>query len=206
MAQPSSPPDIPPPFYQRIRTLISHSKPKATQWTAKLATLADDCDPEKPDQGVPISLRLEGPYFTPADPYRYNTTICLVAGSGVSGALAIGAAFNATHAAVSSSSSAPGTSRTWSHCLVFWSVKSGSEIELPFLEPMAPGLEVRKFLTGGGRERVDLEKEVLHASGGGRTWVYISGPKQYITNAKAVCQNVRRSGVNLDFYAASWDP
>lgn len=42
---------------------------------------------------IPIALRLEGPYFTTADPTRYHTVVCLVAGTGVTGALAVTAAF-----------------------------------------------------------------------------------------------------------------
>ena len=42
---------------------------------------------------VPISLRLEGPFFTPANPSHYHTVVCLVEGAGVSGALAIASAF-----------------------------------------------------------------------------------------------------------------
>ena len=69
---------------------------KSTQWTNKLASLADE---EKADTnaaiGAQTSLRLEGPYFTPANPESYKTVICLVAGTGLSGALAIAAAFQA---------------------------------------------------------------------------------------------------------------
>ena len=82
-----------------------------TQWTERLAEVAHaedisttpsslngpfQSEPEiavpisKP---VPISLRLEGPYFTPADPAAYRTVVCLVAGTGVSGAIAICVAF-----------------------------------------------------------------------------------------------------------------
>lgn len=84
------------------------------QWTNKLASLVEDVPstnkPEHEQQqqgsgGRPIShpippthhtsLRLEGPYFTPANPHLYSTVICLVAGTGISGAIAIAAAFNA---------------------------------------------------------------------------------------------------------------
>ncbi|KFY36040.1 hypothetical protein V494_05372 [Pseudogymnoascus sp. VKM F-4513 (FW-928)] len=42
-----------------------------------------------------IGVRAEGPYFTPADPARYHTVVCIVAGTGISGALAIIGAFAA---------------------------------------------------------------------------------------------------------------
>ena len=82
------------------------------QWTNKLASLVEDIpateklEGEQQLQGsesltrhIPpthhTSLRLEGPYFTPANPHLYSTVICLVAGTGISGAIAIAAAFNA---------------------------------------------------------------------------------------------------------------
>jgi len=90
------------------------------QWTNKLASLVDEThttattrsasqdksrdrrlsDPElqSPHHLSALyhtSLRLEGPYFTPANPGYYNTVICLVAGTGISGAIAIAAAFGA---------------------------------------------------------------------------------------------------------------
>ncbi len=85
------------------------------QWTNKLASHVEDVSAtEKPEHeqqqglkgrtGQPISstyhtsLRLEGPYFTPANPGFYKTVICLVAGTGISGAIAIAAAFGAQSA------------------------------------------------------------------------------------------------------------
>ncbi|KAK4691736.1 hypothetical protein P7C71_g5327, partial [Lecanoromycetidae sp. Uapishka_2] len=89
------------------------------QWTNKLASLVDDTkttvttrealqeeDREKvKDLELQTtktlhhtSLRLEGPYFTPANPGYYDTVICLVAGTGISGAIAIAAAFSAQEA------------------------------------------------------------------------------------------------------------
>ncbi|KAJ5126061.1 hypothetical protein N7476_009617 [Penicillium atrosanguineum] len=91
------------------------------QWTDKLASIADKSKPllgsgdnsefnqltgtpsfeltsevessTSYPQSVDVSLRLEGPYFTVADPSRYKTVICMVAGTGVSGAIAIARAF-----------------------------------------------------------------------------------------------------------------
>ncbi|MCJ1414468.1 hypothetical protein MMC32_000794 [Xylographa parallela] len=164
-------------------------KPKPSfQWTDKLAGLADrapsvsedvekialdrssltlpsgqsqtgNLDQAQPLSMVDIGLRLEGPYFTPADPSRYKTVICFVAGTGVSGAIAIAAAFidmkrqqMATREedtlssskevlsvpALCSSSKYSGSS-TWQRCVVFWSVRADDYVELPFFdgEPLA---------------------------------------------------------------------
>lgn len=58
-------------------------------------TLAENSEDAIPmhSRAMPVALRLEGPYFTTADPSRFNTVICIVAGTGVSGALAIAGAF-----------------------------------------------------------------------------------------------------------------
>ena len=159
-------------------------KPKPSfQWTDKLASLADrppsapedieNCALDRSDSTLPsslstagtlhqnqslsmvdIGLRLEGPYFTPADPSRYNTVICFVAGTGVSGAIAISAAFidmkrqqtaqpkgdtlsGSKELAVMPalcSSSKYSASRTWQRCVVFWSVRADDYVELPFFD------------------------------------------------------------------------
>ena len=200
---------------------------KSIPWTTKLASLADEKERtdnliarEKLSQAEPahidLSLRLEGPYFTLAEPYHYDLNICLVAGTGISGALAIGAAFN-KHA-VGDISTQP---RQWTRCCIIWSVKADEEIDLPFLEPLAEGLEVRKFVTGRKRsegdekvpqgQRADLDKEMVGlvcpiGAAGPRTWVYISGPKPFIASAKTACRNMQKAGARLDVQDAGWDP
>jgi hypothetical protein len=102
-----------PTVFSLLRSL---KKAKLTiQWTDRLAHLSDEValgdgkgksidtatvDSEESNftnmtgsKGVPVSLRLEGPYFTPADTSRFTTVVCLVAGTGISGALAIAGAF-----------------------------------------------------------------------------------------------------------------
>ena len=63
-----------------------------------------------------------------------------------------------------------------------------------------PGLEVRPFLTGAGRDRVNMGETIDSVKkNGGRTWVYISGPNAFIEAGERAC---RRSGV--DFFGARW--
>ena len=121
---------------------------KSTQWTNKLASLADE---EKAEAYAAISaetsLRLEGPYFTPANPETYKTVICLVAGTGLSGAIAIAAAFQAQQRSESqptTKATAPvvdvpctamaSTSRRWKRCIVLWAVRERDYVEIPFFE------------------------------------------------------------------------
>ena len=215
---------MPLPLHQRIFR-GKKRRVQSTQWTARLAALADEHRPDLPKNqrdvdkdvekstttfspeviGIDVALRLEGPYFSPADPSRYDTVICLVAGTGISGAIAIAAAFN--YAATNDNTDAP--PRRWRQCIIIWSVKESDDIELPFLEPKAEGLELRRCLTGPSRARVDLTQAlseicVKEKRETGRSWVYTSGPGKYIDSAKEACKKVKQQ-TELDFYAASWD-
>lgn len=117
---------------RRLRWEKKGSAKSQMQWTEKLASLADGAtmttttktgrasagskdaraltmnDDDARESGmakdVSIALRLEGPYFTPANPARYDTVVCIVAGTGVSGALAIANAFAEVDRRVVSSS------------------------------------------------------------------------------------------------------
>lgn len=234
---------IPPlPLRQRI-IRGKKQRVQSTQWTARLAALVDSHRPDVSTQqqqqqqgdrspdvekaaiatflpqeiGIDVAVRLEGPYFSPADPSRYDTVVCLVAGTGISGAIAIAAAFN--HAALNDTTEAAAAAvptRKWRRCAIIWSVKESDDIDLsPFLDPKADGFELRKCLTGPGRSRVDLERTLSdicsqgrtdgHPCGGRRSWVYISGPNKFIESGKEACRAVKRLEADLDFYAASWE-
>lgn len=145
------------------------------EWTNKLADLVDEAavdfsppsenteetetDSQRQRQSAQnqISLRLEGPYFTPANPASYDTVICLVAGTGVTGAIAIAAAFRnqpmlealeleinkfgheTIHGAplernfsISSYSAPSVRGGIWKRCVILWSVRETEFIDLPF--------------------------------------------------------------------------
>ncbi|KAL9125205.1 MAG: hypothetical protein Q9217_005553 [Psora testacea] len=214
----------PKPFYRRM-IRGKKERAKSVQWTAKLASLVDEKSPglqhaplkggisdlmagcPPTDHGIGVSLRLEGPYFSPADPHRYDTVICMVAGTGISGALAIAAAFS--HAIRREQDARiderPAVSRRWRRCIIVWSVKASSDIDLMPLDPISEGLELRKFLTGNGRRRLDLEQELADlVEGRDRTWIYISGPNAFIIAVKDACKHVKKKA-DVDFYAANWD-
>ncbi|MCJ1292574.1 hypothetical protein MMC34_004125 [Xylographa carneopallida] len=229
-------------------------KPKpSVQWTDKLASLADRTrsiseDVEKIasdhssstvssgqlqtdalDQAraltmVDIGLRLEGPYFTPADPSRYKIVICFVAGTGVSGAIAIAAAFIdmkrqqtairtennlSTPKRVSSvpaicSSSKSSASSTWQRCVVFWSVRVDDYVELPFFNDPSSSLELRVHRTSKDRPRLDIAEalaSVCDEAPGDSTWCYLSGPNAFIAAGETAC----KAQAGVDFYGARWD-
>lgn len=203
------------------------------EWTNKLASLVDDTvrntsltstkqeDTENQVEKSPsrlhrTSLRLEGPYFTPADPARYDTVICLVAGTGITGAVAIAAAFSAQFSksslgqtvdkapekiGINNPSELDSTPRRWKRCVVVWSVRQSDYIKLPFFQD-TPGLDVRTHLTGKGHERLDARRTINDISGtqsDERVWVYLSGPNPFIEAGEKAC---RASGV--DFFGARW--
>ncbi len=109
-------------------------------------------DRDHPHQVAEIGVRAEGPYFTPAEPSRYHTVICLVAGTGVSGAIAIVGAFvelkrqraaNLTAGsscepnpcgAPHQSSARISSTKVWERCVVVWSVRADEYTDLPFLK------------------------------------------------------------------------
>ncbi|KAJ5117043.1 hypothetical protein N7456_001391 [Penicillium angulare] len=94
-------------------------------------------------QSVDVPLRLEGPYFTVADPSRYKTVICIVAGTGVSGAIAIARAFlehrrqRMAALEIGSKWEANGNlanKSKWERCVIIWSVRTEAYINLPYME------------------------------------------------------------------------
>ncbi len=132
-----------------------------SQWTNKLASIAVENGSAPYAKGIPVSLRLEGPYFTPADPARYRTVVCLVAGTGVSGALAIAGMFKELERKAASviindrnlgkhphgegkvddlvdreisQVQPPLHRRVWTRCIVLWSVREDCFITLPDLK------------------------------------------------------------------------
>ena len=136
------------------------------QWTNKLASIIDEEQgklAEGKTEAIPntdlsrssihTTLRLEGPYFTFAHPSAYRTAICLVAGTGLSGALAIAAAFvaqnsdnddstkressgshefNNTAAQSCSADGAPRPAPRWNRCVVVWSIRESQYVDMPF--------------------------------------------------------------------------
>lgn len=154
-------------FWATTRTLMSPKAKATVQWTEKLASLADT--KEKPStnessintspaltptvtahqemdySGTDITLRLEGPYFTPADPARYKTVVCLVAGTGLSGAIAVAGAFVEMERQRSASENcgpiggacmANAVRGVWERCVVIWSCRESDFVDLPFLKGM----------------------------------------------------------------------
>ncbi|KAI9843903.1 MAG: hypothetical protein M1837_006057 [Sclerophora amabilis] len=197
---------------------VAHSDSSPSTRTPSMVPFGD----EDPYPMVDIPLRLEGPYFTPANPARYKTVICFVAGTGVSGAIAIAGAFTEMErerAARQQScletksdgvvTGTPGDSpstRIWEKCVIVWTVRAEDYVELPYLKVNpASALEVRVHLTGKDRLRLDM-KETLASirgdAGEGSTWVYLSGPTPFIEAGESACK-AAEGGV--DYYGARWD-
>ncbi|KAL8761891.1 MAG: hypothetical protein Q9184_002022 [Pyrenodesmia sp. 2 TL-2023] len=212
------------PPRQRPRLLglftVKDKKPvKSGEWTGKLASSLDQKILEQsnaplnhraPERQISLdlSLRLEGPYFSPADPSRYHTVVCLVAGTGISGAMAIAGAFRAVHferLAADKKSPDPTNSRpVWQRCIISWSVREEDYVDLPDLG-QSSGVELQVNLTGPGKPRPDIRKimaelrQAIPVSAA--IWAYISGPKGFIENAKTICKEIP----NVNIHAASWE-
>ena len=203
------------------------------QWTNKLASLVEDAPSATGSVSEKIddleghgkaeqyslhhtSLRLEGPYFTPVNPASYHTVICLVAGTGISGAIAIASAFSAQFSRGGSERrDADGVARNgvdtlqdskvlrvWPRCIVLWSVRESDYIKLPFFSEDTPGLEVRPHLTGNGRSRLDPRKaveDIRESSPTEKTWVYISGPNPFIDTGERACR-----ALDVAYFGARW--
>lgn len=225
--------------------LFSLEERRKTQWTDRLAGLADIADFSEQDQRIAgtqileegpslrvarsisgptdthpvmeLSLRLEGPYFTPADATRYNTVICLVAGTGISGAIAFAAAF-ADNERVGSRPgcismdcdsqsmdvSAKGlATREWKKCVIVWSVREADYADLPSLRPgRTNNLEFRVQLTGDGRPRLNMSATLssICADNPGTTWVYLSGSEPFILAGEKACKDMP----SVEYYGARW--
>ena len=155
-----------------------------------------------PSVTVHTSLRAEGPYFTPANPDRFNTVICIVAGTGISGAISIAAAF-ADQARLRAEGN--GTASQWARCVLVWTVREADYVELPFIQPSrVNGLEIRVHKTGNGQKRLDagaIISELVDEKGSGKCWAYISGPNAFIIGAEDACKKIP----GLEYYGARWD-
>ncbi|KAL8640295.1 MAG: hypothetical protein Q9226_008764, partial [Calogaya cf. arnoldii] len=206
----------------RLSTLYSRLRrepAKTAQWTEKIASSLDyqidqrdhSCV-EKKEQithtSVDLALRLEGPYFSPADPSRYHTVMCLVAGTGISGAIAIAGAFSTLQTSPSTAASVISQSSSlepvWRRCIVVWSVREKDYIDLHPLMPTSD-VELQVCLTGPGKPRQDITAMLSGITQNmppkARTWVYISGPKGFIEAAKRGCKATPK----VEYYAASWE-
>ena len=214
----------------------AREKRSSKQWTNKLASLVEEHSEPTPSslstnkiadletQSHPLSssaltsVRLEGPYFTPANPENYNTVVCLVAGTGISGAVAIAAAFCAQPNDTTDTLPRPATDKTpptsddsnavtakqriWNRCIIIWSTRESDYIKLPFFEESTLGLEIRHHFTGAGKRRLDALQSIRELKGsedGQRTWVYISGPNAFIEGGERACRDL-----DVDYYGARW--
>ncbi|KAI5370368.1 Putative ferric reductase transmembrane component-like domain-containing protein [Septoria linicola] len=140
--------------------------------------------------GAHLSLRLEGPYFTAAKPTAYRTVVCLVAGTGISGAIAIAWAFDAQNRArLASDTSSP----HWSRLVVVWTVREKDYVDIPeILQLQSKGLDFRIHQTGAGRVRPNIAAILaeLCAGNGDESWTYICGPSGFVSTAERACMKI----------------
>ncbi|KAL8848280.1 MAG: hypothetical protein Q9221_006679 [Calogaya cf. arnoldii] len=207
------------PWLSTLYSRLRREPAKTAQWTEKITCSLDhEIDQrnhiclEKNEQithtSVDLALRLEGPYFSPADPSRYHTVVCLVAGTGISGAIAIAGAFNTLQTSPSTAASIISQSSSsepvWRRCIVVWSVREKDHIDLRPLMPTSD-VELQVCLTGPGKPRQDITAMLSGITQNmppkARTWAYISGPKGFIEAAKRGC----KAAPKVEYHAASWE-
>ncbi|USW58985.1 Putative ferric reductase transmembrane component-like domain-containing protein [Septoria linicola] len=223
-------------FRQSQTTVVSPSSRRNSQWTNKLGAMVDEEKAELPrqntlttetrhdsfDASIVTTMRMEGPYFTPANPELYKTVVCLVAGTGLSGALAIAAAFQAQRSGAKISCATSAIALTedalvedactmpakrenlWTRCVVVWTVREKDYTHIPFVEELkCEGLEIQVHKTGNGLPRLDMDKALsdIVEQDGKSSWCYISGPGGFISSAERACEKVQ----GMSWFAARWD-
>ncbi|KAL8671804.1 MAG: hypothetical protein Q9168_003710 [Polycauliona sp. 1 TL-2023] len=208
-----------PSRFSRFSSSLRREPTRSAQWTEKIASSLDHeidqrshaCGESKEQTlhaSVDLALRLEGPYFSPADPSHYHTAVCLVAGTGISGAIAIASAFAALQTPGSTAAlenpKTDSSKPVWQRCIIVWSVRETDYVDLQPLMPTS-NAELRVCLTGPGKARQDITailSEITRTTPPeASTWAYISGPKGFIDNAKRVCKATSR----VEYHAASWE-
>lgn len=173
------------------------------------------------DGSVALKLRLEGPYFTAAKPMSYKTVLCLVAGTGVTGAIAIAEAFQAHRRTAKGLIQCPRcmedprSPTRWQRCVMLWVVREDDFVEIPAINGKQPkahqstphldvyadllialqcdGLDIRIHKTGQGKSRPDLQGILLEYCGskGDDSWCYVCGPPGFVASAERACMKVK---------------
>lgn len=72
------------------------------------------------------------------------------------------------------------------------------------MNPPTPDLEIRVYLTGKDRPRLDIGEtlgSIRGQSPEGPTWVYLSGPKPFIEAGEKAC----KAAPGVEWYGARWD-
>ena len=119
---------------------------KSGQWTNKLCRLIDEEHSLSGAYPIPsvnhfskpetkIKVRLEGPYFKTTNLHAHKTVVCLVAGTGLSGAIAIAKAFRAQNSKCCSDKvDMEVRKQTWKRCIIIWVVRDENFVNLPHWE------------------------------------------------------------------------
>ena len=222
-------------------TCVSESTPERRpkrEWTSKLADMVDeattdfsppsgkmeesDVQRERLSARYQINLRLEGPYFTPANPAIYDNVICLVAGTGVSGAIAIAAAFRSRpttealepkttmlgqehidraslerNLSILSSSEPSGAARVWKRCVVVWSVREADYIDLPFWHGKRAS-----FLFG----QIDPNSVVVNTTPGLEVRPFLTGKGGGRVNMEETIKSIKETGGRTWVYLSGPNP
>jgi ferric-chelate reductase len=200
------------------------------EWTWKLGSIVDNTN-----KGIDVEVRVEGPYVpTVPELWSANHVVCIVGGTGLTGAYSL-ALWWATNRSQKSNSS---FSLVWTirHAetafLQEWAELEKLVTEISNISLMLQVTSEQGRLNAGqvlssllnGRRSLVISQNILNEDkqspmeSNQRAWVYISGPEGLLTTVESACVDLqrnikisRRQGADLlpvgrlDYYSAKWE-
>lgn len=166
-------------------------------------------------------MRIEGPYASSHSPFTSaHSILCIVGGTGITGALSLAERF------VRIKTSPDSSEYTCQNLNVVWSIRNTEDAPLTDIASLQAkaveagvDLPFRRHVTGSGRARMDFDKVISEwvvqtgvvvdgKKGGGKLWVYFSGPQGFMNTGEASCVALRNElqlGGTLEWYSAKWE-
>lgn len=148
-------------------------------------------DTQAEDAGVRLTVRLEGPYFTAAHPMAFDTVVCLVAGTGITGAIAIASGFRAQQTVHSSTTASTfdeerqentqvrARKAQCTRCIVVWCVRADDFVKIPVVSGKCLQVFNESSAIPTDTSLIELQNDGLdlriHRTGGGAPRPSISG-------------------------------
>ncbi|KAG8626122.1 hypothetical protein KVT40_006523 [Elsinoe batatas] len=225
-------------FLWRVPNMSRKEKKQAKEWTTRLTALitesveggqeADISVQNEQRRSIGINLRLEGPYPLSHRPFeRYSHVVCVVGGTGITGALSLAERFIELGRTDRLGSDGNSAGCVTSRMTVTWTLKEAEDADLTdvkdllrLAQEVGLSLTIRKHLTGPGKQRLDIKSSIedfLHVSHGEKdssddtmsTWVYLSGPVKLMEAGETACIGLKKARADgadsLEWYCARWD-
>ena len=181
---------------------------------------------------LPSKIRLEGPYAAHHNPFTFaNSCACIVAGTGISGALSLANTFLTLKGTAQNDTQPPRKCVT-DRFTIFWSIRSSEnadllDVQMMMTEAHALGvqIELHRHLTGVGKQRLNFKETIERCISPvesvekpvtddrpthrrpGDTWIYFSGPTAFMNDGETACHVLKETSVgeSLVWHCAKWD-